>query len=249
MPPKNFHDQIVDTLGYKIVSGEYASGMRIPPEPVLAETFSVSRLAIREAMKTLAAKGLVSIRPKTGTHVLPREAWNLFDPNVLAWYTVGELDGRFINDLMELRRAIEPCAAKLAAVRASHQDIQEMRDAFAAMKGAATQAEYIAADVRFHSVVLAASNNQFIRQLQAALSEVLKTSFHASSSEAWGKDAAALELHRMLLLALERRDVEGAAQAVENLIQRAEKNIFQRYTPLTGDQPTGKGRAPRHKAS
>src|ERR1700754_1983675 len=94
--PKNFHDQIVEEIGLQIVGGVLVTGEQIPPEPVLAEKLGVGRLAVREAMKTLAAKGMVGIRPKTGTQVLPRGSWNLFDPNVLQWHAAVSLDAKFV---------------------------------------------------------------------------------------------------------------------------------------------------------
>lgn len=107
---RNFHQQIVDALGSSIVAGHFAEGIQLPTEPELANTYGASRLIIREAMKSLAAKGLVSIRPRTGTHVLPRSKWNLFDPSVLDWYARLPPDKKLMADLMELRQAIEPQA-------------------------------------------------------------------------------------------------------------------------------------------
>jgi DNA-binding FadR family transcriptional regulator len=223
--PRNFHDQIVDLLGQKMVGGELEPGSRIPPEPQLAQSLGVSRLALREAMKTLAAKGMVSIRPKTGTHVAPRSAWNLFDADLLKWHAGRPLDDRFVADLMELRRMIEPAAARIAAERASKAQLKAVREAYEAMVAAADEAAYIAADLRFHGAVLDACDNQFIRHLQGAISEVLKVSFRASSSSAAHAHAQALRLHETLLVALERRDVDAAAAAVEALIERAGERI------------------------
>jgi len=224
--PKSFHDQIVEELGSKIVAGTLPSGSQIPPEPLLAESLGVGRLAVREAMKVLAAKGLIVIRPKTGTHVLPRETWNLFDPAVLRWHAAASLDEAFITDLVQLRRMIEPAAARMAAVQASDVQIQAVRDAWQAMRDATAQDDYTAGDLRFHAAVLAACNNQFIRQLQGAISEVLKISFKASSARAGKQDRAfALALHEALVSALEQRDGDAAETAVHRLIERAEQRI------------------------
>ncbi|VFR27788.1 Transcriptional regulator, GntR family [plant metagenome] len=222
--PKSFHEQIVETLGRRIVSGEIAPQGQVPTEAALAESLGVGRLALREAMKALAARGLVVIRPKTGTHVLPREHWNLFDPLVLKWHTqAAAIDRKFLADLIELRRVIEPAAARLAAANGSDADIALMRESFEAMVAARTREDYIQADLRFHGMLLKASGNQFIGQLAGALSEVLKTSFSASSTHS--ADAAALGLHEDLLRACEARDPQAADQAVQALIARAVRNI------------------------
>ena len=82
---KNVHGNTVDHLGEAIVAGRYAAGASMPPEPMLCEELGVSRTVIREAVKSLVAKGLVSTGPKVGTRVLPEEQWNWFDPDVIMW--------------------------------------------------------------------------------------------------------------------------------------------------------------------
>ncbi len=221
---RNFHDQMVEALGSKIVAGGYAQGEQLPTEPQLAEAYGASRMIIREAMKSLSAKGLVSIRPRTGTHVLPRTQWNLFDPAVLGWHSAALFDDKLIADLMELRRAIEPLAARLAAARCAPADVEALRSAYLAMAGASERAAYIDADMRFHGAVVRACGNQFIVQLENALSAVWKTSFQASS-DPWGPDAQALGLHKALLDAIDGRDASAAEAAVFALIERATVRI------------------------
>ena len=240
--PKNFHDQIVDTLGRRMVAGELAPGERMPPEAPLAESLGVSRLALREAMKTLAAKGMVSIRTRTGTHVQPRQAWHLFDPAVLQWHAQGPLDEKFVTDLMQLRRVIEPAAARLAARQATKSQLQAIRAAYLAMVQAADPAAYVVADLAFHGGVLEACDNAFIGQLQGAISEVLRVSFQASASPLPDDREKALALHRALLDALEARDAEAAAAAVDRLIDRATERI------LATRQPGGRRRAQRRQS-
>ncbi len=222
---RNYHHQLVEAVGRDIVTGTYAQGAQLPTEPQLAEHYGASRLIVREAMKSLAAKGLVSIRPRTGTHVQPRAQWNLFDPAVLGWHGQATLDGRLIADLMELRLAIEPLAARLAAERGAQEEIAALREAFTAMDGATSRDGYIAADLAFHGAVVRACGNLFIQQLETALAAVWKTSFQASTSEAWKPDAQSLVLHRALLDAIEAHNPRGAEQAVHALIARATLRI------------------------
>jgi GntR family galactonate operon transcriptional repressor len=222
---QNFHTQIVESLGSSIVVGTYQEGAQLPTETQLAQAYGASRLVIREAMKSLAAKGLVSVRPRTGTHVLPRSQWNLFDPTVLAWHG-GTFDKKLIADLVELRRAIEPLAARLAAERAGDDEIDELRNAYEAMASARVREDYIKADLKFHGTVVRACGNQFILQLETALSQVWKTSFRASSG-AWGPDSRALALHRTLLNAIEKGRPKAAESATLALIERATERIQQ----------------------
>ena len=88
-------------------------------EPVLCESLGVSRTVVREAVKSLVAKGLLVTGPKLGTRVLPEEHWNWFDPDVVAWQSKAGLTREFLRDLQELRRVVEPAAVRLAADRAT----------------------------------------------------------------------------------------------------------------------------------
>lgn len=226
-PPRlrNFHHQLVDAVGRDIVSRLYAEGTQMPTEPQLAEHYGASRMIVREAMKSLAAKGLVSIRPRTGTHVLPRNQWHLFDPVVLGWHQQDHFNGRLISDLMELRLAIEPLAARLAAERGAVPEMTALREAFKAMSCATTRSAYIDADLRFHGSVVQACGNLFIQQLETALAAVWKTSFLASTSEAWVLDAQSVALHRALLDAIESHDAGASERAAHALIARATLRI------------------------
>src|SRR5207237_9005935 len=99
----------------------------LPTEAMAAAPLGVSRAAYREAVQTLIAKGLVESRPKAGTRVLPRERWNLLDPDVLAWAFAREPDLRLIDSLFELRGIIEPAAAELAAERRTRDALQQVK--------------------------------------------------------------------------------------------------------------------------
>jgi GntR family transcriptional regulator, galactonate operon transcriptional repressor len=224
-PVRSYHDQIVDVLGRRMVSGELPPGTRMPPEAPLAESLGVSRLALREAMKTLAAKGMVRVRTRTGTHVQPRQAWNLFDASLMRWHVEEGVSGQLMADLLELRRMIEPPAARAAAARATKEALRAVRSAYSEMASAASQAAYIDADLRFHAAVLDACGNQFIRQLQGTIRQVLEASFAASSSPSPLQHAKALAMHEDLVGALESRDQDAAQAAMEALIERAAQRI------------------------
>ena len=133
-PGRRLRGAVANKIGTAILSGEYGPGDILSGEIAAAEALNVSRGAYREAMQVLAAKGLVESRPKTGTRVLPRERWNLLDPEVLAWAFAGDPDARLIRSLFELRLVIEPAAAAFAAQRRSKADIKRMRDALNGMR-------------------------------------------------------------------------------------------------------------------
>src|SRR5205809_5241457 len=125
-PEQSLHGRIVHAIGRRILSGDLRPGDLLPAEPDLG----ASRTVVREAVKVLAAKGLVESRPKTGTRVRPRDAWNLLDPDVLAWQREGASPAQFLRKLTEVRRIVEPAAAELAAERASSRELAGVEDAY-----------------------------------------------------------------------------------------------------------------------
>lgn len=222
---KNLHGQVAEALGRALLSGEFPPGATLPTEDALAARHQVSRALLREAMKTLIAKGMVSVRPRAGTRVLPRENWQLLDAEVLDWMAGLPVEPGFVTDLLDLRRMIEPQAARLAALRATAKDIAAMRAALDRM-GAALDGEgdYVRADMAFHAALQAAAHNRFLHQLGAALERLLTL----STSISWKYPDAArgsLPLHAALLEAVERRDPDAAAAAITRLIERHEIHL------------------------
>src|SRR4051812_31377226 len=145
------HAQVVDELGREIISGHYPVGMTLPGDFELAQRFKVSRTVLREAMKTLAAKGLVVPRARIGTRVTPNTQWNLFDSDILTWYFAVGVNEDFLLHLSEVRLAFEPHAAALAARHASEADISQMMRLAVAMGDPEHTAETLAiADLKFH---------------------------------------------------------------------------------------------------
>lgn len=167
---RRLHGAIAHKLGTAIMSGEFAPGDTLSGEVAFSEALDVSRSAYREAVQALAAKGLVESRPKAGTRVLPRDRWNLLDPDVLAWAFAGDPDIQLIRSLFELRGIIEPAAARLAAERRGRADLGRIRAALAAMRRhtLATEAGR-AADRDFHDAILHATRNDALIALSASI--------------------------------------------------------------------------------
>ena len=226
-PIKNVHGNTLDRLGESVVAGRYPPGSSIPPEPMLCEELGVSRTVVREAIKSLVAKGLVVTGPKVGTRVLPEEHWNWFDPDVVVWHSKIGLTREFLRDLQELRRVVEPAAVRLAAERATAQDIAEIETAYAGMKAAIEQGgDYVASDLRFHQGLLRACHNRMLVQMSKALGALLRTSFEISTSRPDGP-ALSLPLHRAVLDAVIARAPQRAEKAILVLIDGARDDIEQ----------------------
>ena len=225
MTIKNVHGNTLDHLGKAIVAGRYPPGTAVPPEPVLGEELGVSRTVVREAVKSLVAKGLLSTGPKVGTRVLPPQQWNWFDPDVIVWQSQAGLTREFLQDLQELRRVVEPAAVRMAALRATGEDIAVVEEAFAGMKKAVEEGgDYVLHDLRFHQGLLKACHNRMLVQMSKALSALLRTSFEVSTSRKDGPRNS-LPLHRAVLDAVVARDPERAERAILVLIDGAREDI------------------------
>lgn len=224
---KNVHGNTVDLLGEAIIAGRYPAGSALPPEPALGETLGVSRTVVREAVKSLIAKGLVTTGPKVGTRVLAEEHWNWFDPDVIAWQSKTGLTPEFLRNLQDLRRIVEPAAVRLAAERATAADIAHIEDAFAGMWRAVYEGgDYVTHDLRFHQGLLAACHNHLLIQMSKALSALLRTSFELSTSKKGGA-ANSLPLHRAVLDAVIAHKPAKAEKAILTLIDGASADIDQ----------------------
>ncbi|HEY8050215.1 MAG TPA: FadR/GntR family transcriptional regulator [Ramlibacter sp.] len=224
---RNVHGNTLDLLGERIVRGEWQPGAVVPPEPLLGEELQVSRTVVREAVKSLVAKGLVTTGPKVGTRVLPSEQWNWFDPDVIRWQSSAGLTREFLRDLQDLRRVLEPAAVQLAAQRATAKDIREIEDAYEGMRRAIEEGgDYVTYDLRFHQGLLRACRNRMIVQMSKAIGALLRTSFEISTTKKDGP-AQSLPLHRAVLDAVIAHDPVRAEKAIRALIDGAANDIEQ----------------------
>ena len=222
---KNVHGNTVDHIGEAIVAGRYGVGASIPPEPVLCLELGVSRTVVREAVKSLIAKGLMTTGPKVGTRVLPPEHWNWFDPDVIMWQSKAGLTPEFLRDLQDLRRVVEPAAIRLTAERATAKDIADVEEAYAGMKRVVEGGgDYVTFDLRFHQGLLRACGNRMLVQMSKALGALLRTSFEISTRRKDGPRNS-LPLHREVLDAVIAHDPDRAEKAIRVLIDGARNDI------------------------
>lgn len=222
------HAQVVQSLGARIVRGEFeAAGGGLPIEPQLAAGLGVGRNVLREAVKVLASKGLVEVRRKSGTRVLPRQSWNLLDPDVLAWLDQAGHRLEHSFDLVEFRLIIEPQASFLAAKRATPEERAAIERAYVELEACVGYPDRVAGcDLTFHGSILAASHNAILNHLGSLIAslmqlQVLTTTDHEGAFE------RGLPLHRQLATAI----VEGDAPAAEAISRGL---VLQPYEDLAG---------------
>ena len=229
MSQKNLHASAVDKIAEWIVTDRYPAGTALPIETELCEALGVSRTVVREAVKTLSAKGMVVVAPKLGSRVLDESSWQMFDPQVLRWRLVFRDARNVAEDLVELRLLLEPAAAGLAALRATHSECREMRRALEAMQAAAGELEnYGLADMRFHRLIFLACHNSFLTRLAPLIEMLVSTTVNLYAETGWNAShirRAALPLHGKLMDAIDNGEPALAEAAAKAIIFRAHKDM------------------------
>jgi DNA-binding FadR family transcriptional regulator len=224
-PRAGLHGRIVHTIGRRIVSGEIRPGEQLPTPAGMR----AGRGVVREAVKVLAAKGLVVARPKTGTRVRPPEQWNMLDPDVLAWRQEGLPRGPFLGKLTEVRLLIEPGAAALAARRAGPAQLAALRAALRDMCEALDLSPpdyeaYNEADVRFHRTIVQACDNDVLEQMGAIVNTTLLVAFNAAIRVP-GLPRGSLPRHQAILDAIRRHRPNRARALMRLLVQNTGRAI------------------------
>lgn len=213
---RNLTYGMLDHLGKAIVTGAY-DGKPFPAEAELSAQHAVSRSVTREAVKMLTAKGLLTARPRQGTSIQPQDMWNLFDPDVLRWLLERKFSLSLLTQFNELRQAIEPAAAALAAACADARGIAGIEAGFARMVAAdAGHEDVLDADIAFHLAVLRASANPFFAQFRDVVATALRTSIRYTNRIA-GRTAD-LAAHGRVRDAIVARDPEAARLAMAAII-------------------------------
>lgn len=219
LPARTLQSQVVDQLGIAIVGGEFPPETTLPIDSALQERFGVSRTVLREALKALAAKNLITSRARIGTVVLPRREWSLFDPDVLSWHFETGPDVAFLRSLAEIRIGLELESVALAAERRSEAQLEQM---FAHVEGMATAgntADFASSDLAFHRAVAEASGNPFMASITGLVDLVLATAFTISSpvDDGEARDVT-VDHHRRVAQAIGARDAEAARAAMRTVI-------------------------------
>jgi DNA-binding FadR family transcriptional regulator len=219
---RGLHGQTVELIGSRIVGGHYPPGTALPPE-VLESEFGISKSVLREALRVLAAKGLIDSRQKRGTVITPRSSWNLLDADLLRWQG-GQPDAAFFANLAEVRGIVEPAGARFAAGRRDDGDLAELRSALDRMVAAGTDAAAVVeADLAFHRALLNAAHNELLSRMEVVIEAGLRArDAVVHSGENWPDS---VPVHRAILDAIEARDGAAAEAAVQALLEQASVDI------------------------
>jgi DNA-binding FadR family transcriptional regulator len=221
VPARSHTARVVDDLGLAIVSGRRGEGTLLPGDAELLERYGVSRTVLREAHKTLAAKGLVQAKARIGTRVRDRSAWNFFDPDVLLWHARAGFGPEFLAHLGEMRLALEPDAAALAAIRRTDEQLRAMQEAAARMGAPGiSHQDFVNADLALHLTIAAAARNPFFLSISTLIEVALVAMMSiASPVEDPPRLVRSVADHKAIVAAIVARAPERARRAMQVVVQ------------------------------
>jgi len=214
---RNLSYLLAEKIAQRILSGEYAEGSILPGEIELGDLFGVSRTAVREAVKTLTAKGMLLPRPRIGTRVMPQSNWNFLDQELLNWWMTRENFDQVMAHFVILRRALEPQACALAAATATKEQKELLSIYMSEMKELHYRFDrerWIKVDTQFHQLIYEAGKNPFLTSFSNLFSSVYQSYFRAIT----GNEVIKLEYHQALVDAILASDAEGALLACQKLL-------------------------------
>lgn len=218
----NHTNFVVTQLGRSIVAGEYPTSTMIPLDPDICEMFGVSRTVVREAKKTLIAKGLLQSRAKVGTHVRAQENWNMFDEDVLLWHASLKNPQKFYEELFDIRLIFEPAAAAKAAELSNTVDNTQLSVFCDEMENAQSRAKFAVADYEFHKQVLRTTGNRFLLSLGDMVQTALYSLFLTEGSDAFPEDKMEVAYkHREIANAIARGQSVTARKLMTEVIEES----------------------------
>ncbi|WP_314687177.1 FCD domain-containing protein [uncultured Bifidobacterium sp.] len=225
----SLHDRLLDYWGMSVVTGGTPAGQRLPQPTVHP---APSRTVTREVTRVLETMGLVTVRRKAGATANPRDGWNPYDPHVIEWRLRSGQRAETLRELTELRAAIEPEAARLAATRATPDQWATLTQAaidMVAHSADATGGEYLDADIRFHGTLMQASGNCMFAALGNVVASMLigRTEHNLMPGNA---DATALRLHGDVAAYVRKGDGANAERAMNDIIREAGSSIETRLS-------------------
>lgn len=215
---QGLHAKVLATLGPAITGGDYPPGSVLRTDE-LEQRFEVSRTVMREAIRVLESMHLVRSRRRVGVTVLPPEAWDVYDPQVITWRLQGPDRPRQLRSLTMLRSAVEPVAARLAAEHATGEECAQLTEHALGMvansRGQRLEI-YLVHDTAFHRVILKASRNEMFARLGDVVAAVLtgRTQHRVMFSD---PDPAAVTLHVQVAEAVRGRDPQRAEELTREI--------------------------------
>ncbi len=209
-------EEVADRIRELMLDGTFPSGEPLPSERHLAERFGVSRGSIRDALRTLETIGLVETRHGQGTFPLELSVDRLVAPLASVMSYRADLQ----DELLDVRRMFEPAVARVAALRATEEDLADLQRILDAQRQKLKAGQpAISEDTAFHAILARATRNRVIMSIMATLNDLLVES-RTNSLLQKGRPGRSMDGHEAVVAALRRRDAEGASQAMYNHIDQ-----------------------------
>lgn len=211
----------MDDLAIRIMKDEFPQGTLLPGENELAEDFEASRTSVRNALQGLEGRGLISILAKRGSIVNEKTFWNFLDFDVLKWIDTVGMTPEIFEQLIVFRLMYEPATSALAALNARGEDLARIEETIVIMaEGARLQSRALfeKGDIDFHSELLKATYNPFLRSIGQGLREVMLLSFKQTQDQMIEVIPSAVEEHRLLFEAIRMRNPEQAKLMMKEII-------------------------------
>lgn len=222
--------QVVRELGRRIVAGVYQPGDLIEDEGSLSERYRVSRSVVRDAIKVLVGKGLLEARRGIGTRVRSRAQWGLLDDDVLAWHQSAPPNADFLRQLLDIRLAIEPKAARWACEWARNEDLERISTSCQRMEDEKGSIEaFVVADALFHRSILQATHNDFVTSMEGIIYSALLISIRLTNKDP-RDNADSIPFHRAVCDAIAARDGDRAEDLMETLLADAQRRLKERLS-------------------
>ncbi|MBB1202396.1 FadR family transcriptional regulator [Enterobacteriaceae bacterium 89] len=219
---KNISWVLAEKLAQKILTGEYPPECILPGEMELGEQFGVSRTAVREAVKTLAAKGMLLPRPRIGTRVMPRSSWNFLDKELLSWWLTENNFTEVVEHFLVMRSSLEPQACMLAATQSTAEQkaqLNTLMEEMVHLKRHFNRQRWIEVDMAWHEQIYTMSANPFLTSFASLFHSVYRTYFAAITHN----EVVKLDLHQAIVDAIQDSDGTGALQACQALLTEPNK--------------------------
>jgi DNA-binding FadR family transcriptional regulator len=226
MSNQRMSDRIVADYLRDIGMGAIAEGAPLPAESAMGATYGVSRSVVREAIRTLGAKGFVIARQGSATVVAPRRLWHVLDSEFLAVNT-GEV---FFEYLQEARELIEPRIARLAAMRIQSEELDELERLQAEVERTPDPERHATLDLAFHQQIAAASGNPIVASMHSLISGLGFRTRALSAGTEGGIERASL-WHRQILEALRAQDPDRAESEMRLHIRQVREELVSLGVP------------------
>ncbi|TKI04441.1 FadR/GntR family transcriptional regulator [Martelella alba] len=214
---RNLSYLLAEKLGQRILAGEYTAGDILPGEIELGDLFGVSRTAVREAVKILAAKGMLLPRPRIGTRVLPRHQWNFLDQELLSWWITRENFDEVLGHFLIMRTSLEPQACALAAVNAAEDEkyhLVLLMEEMSALRKRFDRERWINVDTKFHRQIYEMSGNPFLSSFANLFGSLYQSYFRAIVSD----EVVRLDFHQAIVDAILASNPATAMNACRKLL-------------------------------